>query len=192
MKDSQTNIHYRIDAADEIVAVSGDWDRFARENGAPPELLSDRILHRRFWDFVSGDTLGHIYARMLAKVRTGESLVFSFRCDSPERRRFLTLRMNPTNGDGGVEFLTETVCTEERESQPLFSTHAPKVGSFVVACSWCNKIKTSATVWREVEDAVVELGLFENDVVPPLSHGMCETCYAAAVGKLDDRQSPAA
>lgn len=81
MNNTQNNIRYCIDAADEIVAVSGDWDRFARENDAPPELLSGSILHRRFWDFVSGDTLTHVYRRMFAKVRAGESLDFSFRCD---------------------------------------------------------------------------------------------------------------
>lgn len=185
MNDKRENIRYCIDAADEIVGVSGDWDRFAVENDSPAELLSGAVVHRRFWDFVSGDTLGHVYRRMFAKVHAGESLDFSFRCDSPELRRFLTLRMNPI-GDGGIEFITETVCTEEREFQPLFDIKAARVGEFVVACSWCNKIKTAANVWKEAEDAVLDLGLFEIDALPPLSHGMCDGCYKAVIGKLGD------
>jgi hypothetical protein len=181
MNDTQNNLGYCIDAADEIVAVSDNWDRFALENDAPPELLSGSILHRRFWDFVSGETLRHVYRRILAKVRKGQALVFSFRCDSAAFRRYLTLRMSPTDG-GGVEFLTETVRTEEREYQPLFDAKAARGGEIVVACSWCNKIKTGVNIWLEPEDAVPELGLFENDSLPPLSHGMCEECYKAVLG----------
>ncbi len=184
MNDTQNRIRYSIDSADEIVAVCGDWDRFARENDSPAELLSGSILHRSFWDFVSGDTLVHVYRRIFAKVHSGQSLDFAFRCDSPELRRFLTLRMNPT-GNGGIEFVTETVCTEERESQPLFDSKSFRTGEFVMACSWCNKIKTAVNVWKEAEDAVIELRLFENAALPPLSHGMCVDCYKEVMGKMD-------
>ncbi len=189
MTNSTSTIKYSINAADEVVSVSGDWDRFAVENDSPPDLYSGSIMHRNFWDFVSGDALGHVYRRMFAKVRSGESMDFSFRCDSPERRRFLTLRMNPT-GDGGVEFITETICTEEREFQPLFSTKASKVGEFVVACSWCNKIRSETNIWLEVEEAVPKLGLFEKDALPPLSHGMCDGCYTSVMQKMEDRPRP--
>lgn len=191
MNDTQENIRYCVNAADEIVAVGGDWDRFARDNDSPPELFSGSILYRRFWDFVSGNTIEHVYRRMFSKVRAGETLDFSFRCDSPRFRRFLVLRMTPL-GDGGIEIVTETVCTEEREFQPLFSIDAPKAGEVVVACSWCNKIKTGVNVWQEVENAVSALGLFEKEILPPLSHGMCGGCYRAVMGKMEDRQSPAA
>ena len=144
------------------------------------------LLHQRFWDFVSGDTLEHVYRRVFAKVRAGESLNFSFRCDSPAVRRVLTLKMNPVD-DGGIEFVTQTVSTEEREFQPLFDKDESRVGAVVVACSWCNKIKTVENIWQEPEDAVLELGLFEHDSLPPLSHGMCAACYASVMGKMDDR-----
>ena len=127
---------------------------------------------------------------MFSKVRAGETLDFSFRCDSPRFRRFLVLRMTPI-ADGGIEIVTETVCTEEREFQPLFDAKASRVGEFVVACSWCNKIRTGVDVWKEAEAAVPELGLFESDALPPLSHGMCEACYTSVMGKVQDRRSPA-
>ena len=191
MADPKSTIRYKINAADEIVEVGGGWDMFAVENESQPELFSGSILHRRFWDFVSGNTIEHVYRRMFSKVRAGETLDFSFRCDSPRFRRFLVLRMTPL-GDGGIEIVTETVCTEEREFQPLFSINASKAGEVVVACSWCNKIKTGVNVWQEAENAVSALGLFEKDILPPLSHGMCDDCYKAVMGKMEDRRSPTA
>ncbi len=59
------------------------------------------------------------------------------------------------------------------------------LGAIVVACSWCNKIKTAENVWKEVEYAVPDLRLFEVDAVPRLSHGMCEDCRKAVIQKLE-------
>ena len=176
------SISYSIDPADEIVAVGDDWDRFAIDNGAPRELLSDRIMHRSFWEFVSGETVEHVYRVLLAKVRGGASLAFNFRCDSPALRRFLTLRMYPV-GTGGIEFITETVRTEEREFEALFDTTGRKADGLILACSWCNKVKTAPLVWLEAEEAVRVLGLFENNARPSLSHGMCGACYLAVTEK---------
>jgi hypothetical protein len=182
MKNARSNVRYEIDATDTVVAVGGDWDQFAGENDSPAALLSASILQRSFWDFVSGATLEHVYRRVLAQVREGHPLEFSFRCDSPALRRFLTLKLKQTHA-GGIEFVTETVCTEPRSFQPLFNAKACRVGAVVVACSWCNRIQTGVNVWQEAEDAVHALGLFEIDPLPPLSHGMCHACYKAVMGK---------
>ena len=183
------SISYSIDAADEIVAVGDDWDRFAIDNGAARGLLADRIVHRAFWDFISGESVKHVYRVLLAKVRGGASLAFNFRCDSPALRRFLTLRMFPF-GTGGVEFITETVRTEEREFEPLFDTTGEKADELIMACSWCNKIQTAPLVWLEAGEAVRALGLFESNATPSLSHAMCETCYRAVTGKAATTAPP--
>ncbi|MEP6946131.1 MAG: hypothetical protein ABJA02_09455 [Acidobacteriota bacterium] len=176
MNELQNSVRYAIDASDKIVSVGGNWDRFAAENDSPPEVFARNILHRSFWDFISGDLTEHVYRQILAKVRAGTKLHFNFRCDSPTLRRFLTLDMIP-NAAGGIEFLTETTRTEKREYQPLFCTNADKIIEMVITCSWCNKIKTGEKVWQECEDAVLSLGLFEDEAMPMLSHGMCEDCY---------------
>lgn len=167
---------YSINASDEIVAVDGDWDNFALENDSPPELLSENILHRSFWDFISGDALQHVYRRLFAKVRAGETLEFSFRCDSPSLRRFMKLTMTPA-ADSGIEFVTETSRIEEREFQNVFHVNARRADEIVVACSWCKRLRTHDNVWHEPEDAIHALALFETVTIPSLSHGMCEECY---------------
>jgi hypothetical protein len=185
--DTPANVtRYSIDVSDEIVAVGGDWDRFARENDAPLELFSGNILHRSFWDFLSGAALEHVYQRIMTNVRAGECMEFAFRCDSPGLRRFLTLRMTPAD-DGGINFVTETICTEEREFQRVFDADADRAEGIVIACSWCNKLKTGLHQWQEPEEAVRSLALFETDPMPALSHGMCEQCYALVTGRTKAR-----
>jgi len=183
MNTPPNTIRYAINAADQIVEVGGGWDIFAVDNDSPPDLFSASIMHRNFWEFVSGNALQHVYRRIMEQVRAGETMKFSFRCDSPDLRRFLTLEMSPT-ADGGIQFVTETICTEARELQRVFDINTPRTEEMITACSWCNKLKVSETIWQEPEAAVRTLSLFETDTVPTLSHGMCEACYGKVLGEV--------
>ncbi|HAY29480.1 MAG TPA: hypothetical protein DIT03_12010, partial [Candidatus Accumulibacter sp.] len=49
-----TPLRYTLDANDAIVAVAGDWDRFALANGGEA-ILAARIIGRRLDDFIAGD-----------------------------------------------------------------------------------------------------------------------------------------
>jgi hypothetical protein len=42
-------------------------------------------------------------------------------------------------------------------------------------CGWCKRVSVRNT-WVEVEDAVLELRLFEREVLPDLTHGICPGC----------------
>jgi hypothetical protein len=185
MCEIQECLSYVIDARDQIVSVGGGWDHFATLNGAPRDLFSDRILSRSFWDFISGDAVEHVYRVMLGKVRLGQHLEFLFRCDSPQLRRFLKLRMTPAGG-GAVEFITTTIRTEDRVPVgAAFSTNPTPTGELVVACSWCNKLQTGTDDWEEAEDAVRTLKLFDGEKNSALSHGMCNTCYTSLMSAVD-------
>lgn len=39
------------------------------------------------------------------------------------------------------------------------------------------KIVVCEEVWEEVEKAVAALGLFEQEELPRLTHGICDGCY---------------
>lgn len=140
MDSINNSTKYTRNDAEEIVTVGRNWDSFARENDSPPELLSDNILHRSFWDFVSGDALQHDYRRLIARARAGETLEFSFRCDSPSHRQYMKFTMAPIAGSG-VEFVTETVSTQQRQFQQVFDATSARTDGVVVACSWCNKLR---------------------------------------------------
>lgn len=186
MELTANNTRYSINAHDEIVDIGGDWDRFARENDSPPECFSANVIHRCFWDFVSGEAVRHVYRSLIMNVRAGRSFDFAFRCDSPRLRRFMTMQIKPGPA-GGVDFVTELFATEERDFQRVFDINAKRSDALVVACSWCNKLRVGETVWTEPENAIRPLTLFEDNPVPALSHGMCESCYAAVMDKASRR-----
>lgn len=183
--DIHQSTSYIIDASDEVIAVGGDWDQFAIENNCPPEFYSNAVINRSFWDFVSGEMLQHIYRRILIKVRNGESVNFSLRCDSPELRRFSSIQITPI-GEGRVEFVTKTVDTEVRNAQSLIGGITDPLDEMVVVCSWCKKIQVGLDVWQEVEEAVRTLEIFEKDLMPSLSHGICTRCYDEVIGKVEE------
>ncbi len=62
--------------------------------------------------------------------------------------------------------------------------------AFVTICSMCKKIKVSPRQWAEIEEALVELRLFEVDEMPQLTHGICPSCYQEAIAKLDGFEIP--
>lgn len=173
---------YRIDGDDLIAHADPAWNRFAISNEAP-ELEAVKVIGRSLWDFVSDEVTRHVYQQMLAEVRKGRSINFDFRCDSPDRRRFLEMRMTPF-ADHGVQFETVTNHIEERSSQNLYRRPAESIDELVVTCSWCNKIKITENVWHEVEQAAQILKLFDLNPSPQISHGMCEGCYEAMTAKI--------
>lgn len=175
-------IIYRTNGDDLIVFVDDSWDQFAISNEAP-ELEAVKVIGRSLWDFVSDELTRDIYRQLLLDVRKGRSLTFDFRCDSPDRRRFLEMRMTPF-ADDGVQFETLTTHIEDRLPQELYRRTSAFIGEIVIACSWCKKIETAENVWHEVEQAVQILHLFDLRPGLQLSHGMCKACYDEMTSKL--------
>lgn len=177
---------YSIDHQDNLVFTNSVWDDFADSNEAP-ELSGTDITGRSLWDFVSGDMIRHIYQQILVLVRAGESVHFDFRCDSPDRRRFLQMNITP-EPNGVVRFATLINRVEERSTQEIFRRSSTVSEDIVITCSWCKKIKTGDDTWSEVEQAIIILDLFELDPAPQLSHGMCSNCYDITLRQIENRR----
>jgi hypothetical protein len=175
MSENESSLIYSIDKLNNIVYVNGEWDRFALANDGH-EFTGSKVLNRSFWDFVSGETLRQLYFSIFRQVRAGKILQFDFRCDSPDLRRFLNVRITSTR-DSSVWFETTTIKTEEREASALFKRRPMPTEGPVIVCSWCNKVKIGGNLWVEAEKAVKALSFFEKDAVPQLSHGICTHCY---------------
>jgi len=54
----------------------------------------------------------------------------------------------------------------------------------------CKKIKVLPGQWAEIEEGLVHLGIFEGEKVPQLTHGLCPSCYQAAMKEMDDIETP--
>ncbi len=169
----QASVVYRIDKQDKLLGANAEWDRFALENSAG-NLVSDRIASQSLWDFISDTTTRFLYRDILKKVRAGHRVSFPFRCDSADCRRFLEMHAYLIEG-GAVEFEVRTLALEKRPPQPVLDGGGRRTGDILRMCGWCKKMP-DAGGWIEIEEAVAKMNLFESDVLPVISHGICEEC----------------
>lgn len=165
---------YRIDVADRLVSVGPGFDEFAAANEAPG-LSAARVLGRRLWSFVSDAETVLLYEALVASVRrTGLPARVSFRCDSPQRRRFMEMAIVPV-GEQEIEFRSALLRLEEQAPVPLYDLRRPRAGAALSVCGWCKRVRTEAG-WIEAEDAIRALDLFARPQLPPLQHGICDDC----------------
>lgn len=166
---------YVIDSTDRIVAANAEWFDFARENGAG-WLTSDAVLGRPLWDFITDPETRMLYREMVKGVREqSRAQMVPFRCDSPDRRRFMELTISK-NPDGALLFLSRVVREESREPIPFLAPGIARGDSVLVMCGWCKKVRVGAEQWVEVEAAVKALDLFDAPRLPRISHGICSVC----------------
>jgi hypothetical protein len=172
---------FRIDRRDDIVFVNDAWTRFALDNEAP-ELVADFVLGRSLWDFVADATTRQLYAAVLRRVRSGSSVRFPLRCDSPSVRRYLEMSVGPREG-ATVQFETRLVAAETRPHQVLWKRATPSSTDLLLVCGWCKRVNVSSE-WLEVEDALVHLNAFDHPQTPPVTHGICPRCVDAVLSAL--------
>lgn len=172
---------YRVEADHRIGWTSANWDRFAEENGAP-ELAGGSVLGHSLWDYIEGSETRALYNSILQRVReTGSAFVLAFRCDSPEKRRFMRLRMSSSE-EGQLLLVAELLREEPRPRVRLLDSACPRQGAPVVICSFCKRVESGRGDWCEVEEAEKELELDEAATLPPLFHAVCPDCKNAAQG----------
>ena len=169
-----TRVIYRIDALDRIVFVNEGWEQFARANDSS-DFTAAKVLNRSLWDFINDRTTRYLYGEILRQVRSNKSMAFNFRCDSPQCRHYLEMTVTAHADD--VQFETRTLKIEPRDFQPILAHDASHSDELVVSCGWCKKIRTGDADWKEVEEAVVELNVFERESLPQITHGMCGDCF---------------
>lgn len=178
-------ISYEIDLADRITAVSESWAAFARENHGE-HLEAPGVVGSSLWSAIGDPTTREIYRTLVSRVREGRgSARFSFRCDSPAKRRELEMRIVARDG-GAVRFTTMLLREQARADIALLDPVAPRTESVVVVCGWCAQVRVAEGHWLEVEAALRELRLFERTALPQLSHGICPPCAEAFTRALDD------
>jgi hypothetical protein len=174
---------YELDASDRLVAVGGEWDRFALENGAPAAAAAG-VVGRPLWDFVAGFETVHLLRRIVHSARVaGRPVEAPFRCDGPGLERHMHFRAELVDG-GGVRVTTRLLREVPLDASPAAEAPAPRC-ELLRMCSWCNRIRVDDGRWMEPAEAVAQLGLFTGPGVPPITHGMCAGCMEAMEPLLD-------
>lgn len=181
MNADSPEVAYRIDEGAKLVWVDPAWQVFAREHGAS-ELADGSILGESLWSFIEGVETRHLYELMFNKVRRDRSsIVLPFRCDSPDRRRFMELRIGVgTRSRNELELAARLLRAEPRDAVPLLESKAQKSRAMLAICSFCKRIEVTTVGWLEVEEAASRIGLLSNATLPKLSHGVCPDCRGRA------------
>ncbi len=165
---------YDIDDSDRLVAVNDTWTSFAVANDAP-ELSAPGVLGLRLWDAITDPSTRELYRTLLDRVRRGEVLDYTYRCDSPAVRREMSMHVAL---DGRrVRFTSRIQEATSREPQPILDRTAPRTDALIRVCGWCKKIGVTDDRWEEVEVAIPLLGLQAARTLPALTHGICPKCF---------------
>jgi hypothetical protein len=174
------NFRYHVDTDDRIVFYTEGWYTFARENGGG-ELARDEALRQSLWRFISGEETRHLYRLILSRVRAGKRVVVPVRCDSPNQRRHLELRIESLAPV--VVFESAIMREEPRAYVSLLDATRDRSIDVVSICSWCKRVQVPGSGWHEVEEAVDLLGLSEA-LPPQLVHLCCYECYRRIIASL--------
>jgi hypothetical protein len=173
-----------IDGADKFIRVNDAWLDFARENIAP-QLTASVVLDQPIWHFIQGQETVYLYKQIFDRVRAGISPVkFPFRCDSPDCRRFMEMKLSLLSGNA-IEFLSHILREEWREPVDLLDASRDRSGEFLKICSWCKRIDIPSQGWGEIEAAIGALDLFDHFSMPRMTHTICDTCHEAVKLELD-------
>jgi hypothetical protein len=186
MKTS-SEISYLVDAEDRIVSVDGEWSRFAAENDGA-ELQPDKVVGRPLWDFIADEATQELYQHVLERVRSGQPTELILRCDAPDRRRLIEMRVT-LQREGTVAFNVHQLCERSRQWQPLLAKSTPRTTKRVLTCSWCNRVHAGTEEWLEVEDAINRLELTGEAELPWLEFVICPDCFAK-VTEILTRKDP--
>ncbi|MFP4063794.1 MAG: hypothetical protein ACOC26_06030 [Halochromatium sp.] len=171
----QVYVH-RIDADGRISDVSAEWLAFAARNGYPTSAEAE--LGRSLFSVIADAETRHLYALLIERARASKRTVqFGYRCDSPDQRRWMQMRMRHLAETDEIEFSSRLLRAQARPRVPLLEPEQGRAHtqSVLSMCSWCKAV-LAEHAWVEVEQAVLRLGLFAMEAMPRISHGICPAC----------------
>lgn len=173
---SSNSLVYRIDRDDRIVAVNDAWTVFAGAN-AGDGLLPPSVLGTSLFAAISDASTREIYRLLLRRARNdGAPLRFRFRCDAPHVRRLLEMTVSGF-ADNVVEFSTLLIASETRSALSLIDPAQARSDTLLRICAWCTRVAMPDERWIEVHQALAELRLLEQSILPRITHGMCPACF---------------
>jgi hypothetical protein len=171
--DPREFIH-RIDSEGRISFVNDAWLAFAAENGWSTTV--SQVVGSLLMQQIADAETRHIYRLLIDRtLGEGHRSRFLYRCDSPDYRRLMEMRISKSAPDQ-VEFCSRVLHLKQRDAfdvlDPAFRKRSKAI---VTVCSWC-KAFLADHAWLEVEQAIGRLGLFTETGLPRISHGICPTC----------------
>jgi len=168
-------ITYEVDSEGVITRTNSDWDLFAIENDSP-HLLADNVIGTKLATYISSLELRHMFQAVYERLHVEmKSIRLPFRCDSPGVERLLEMELIPLES-GGICFSISALSLTPRAPIHLLNASLEHSHGLISMCSWCKSIRVDATRWSDLSSGIRELGLFEVDNLPHITHGICKAC----------------
>jgi hypothetical protein len=167
-------IAYVLDSHDRIISVSKEWNAFSDENGGKHSSSTD-VIGQRIWDFVAGDATRMWLATVFQFARLcGTSIERPYRCDSPEMKRFMRMRIVSEQG-GNLRIEHEVLATEQRPAPIHIHYGANTTKNTSQRCSICGRVNRGG--WQ---DPLAEHADASNRII--VIYTVCEDCQRLMPG----------
>lgn len=165
-----SSTRYVIDENMRIVAVGGDWEKFGQENQALNLSFCD-VKNRSIFDFVMGEASRlwlHSLIRMV--IETKEIVRQSYRCDSPEAKRYMLMTITPQ--DNGHLTIEHTLTSEKARGNRLEINYActETEASTLMHCNVCGHLRIDGE-WIDPDSEKNTTSTFHN-----VNGTTCERC----------------
>jgi hypothetical protein len=113
---------------------------------------------------------------VVRRIREGRGAAeLTFRCDAPDLRRELDIRVSASPSARVVLFRTTLRSQQRRAPQALMEVGGERGEEMLTMCGWCDRFLVGGE-WVEAEVAAERLGLFQNSLLPTIEHGVCDAC----------------
>jgi hypothetical protein len=179
MNSDKRSFTYHIDQDDRIFFINQEWLDFADENQSA-NLSEETIIGTSLWNHIVNSETVHIYETLIQKVRNGHSAIkIPYRCDSPNRRRFMEMNIAPLEKQG-VAFVNVILREELRPVVQLLNPQFPRNEQMLRMCGWCKKVNFKDN-WLETDEAVTTMKIFDDPELPKITHGICPPCKSKLV-----------
>ncbi|MCB0192433.1 MAG: hypothetical protein KDJ65_10860 [Anaerolineae bacterium] len=169
------SVVYWLNQADEIVDVNDEWDNFALDNDGN-EVVRDKVIGKPLFNFIVGESTRMFVDNLLrrARLRYQETHKF-YRCDSPDVKRFMEMRIVPEDRD--LLRLEHTIIRREVMTPPVYYQYSPTIKHPYRRCSICNKV-LHQSVWCEGSDLIRALPQSSVDAIDAIDviYHVCPTC----------------
>ncbi len=175
-REAEFDICYWLDVGDVIVDIAPGWENFAQENNAP-DLDTRRVIGRNLMNFVEGDVTRMYVRTLIQSARLlRKPLVRAYRCDSPDQRRFMEMRLS-LERSGLLRWEHRLLRSEPLARRLQFHATSPVLRPHgVVRCSMCNRLKSSHG-WTEPD--LTEIPETVHDGAIPVIYGVCPNCLSS-------------
>lgn len=179
------SVEFQLDHKNIITATGALWSAFALTNEAP-QLAGESVIGKPLLQFISGESSRQMMRTLLEAARRKQApLELDYRCDSPELRRQMRMRLEPQQ-DGSVFCSNLLVNSEARVAPIHFVCAKERARDTLVRCSLCNRIKNRER-WMEAD----HLKAARHKLTLKVTYGICPDC-AARIEQLCAGAAPTA